>query len=509
MRLFFYFLGVSAMQLFAATCEDLSKLSIPHANVTSAQLVPAGGFPAPPGRGDAKVYAKLPAFCRVAASLHPSEDSNIKIELWMPASSWNGRFHAAVQGGLAGAISYGLMVPALADGYAAATTDTGHEGNNAEFMPAHPELLVDFAYRATHEMAENSKVLIAAYYGNAPKRSYFNSCSGGGRQALANAQRFPQDFDGIVAGSASWNSMRMDAARVAVNLTVNRTPESAIPPAKYAAIHQAVLQACDALDGVRDGVIENPTKCRYAMSELLCKGADSVNCLTAPQVESANLLLSPLFHPKTGAVLFEGHLWPGSELGWSALASPEPLRNALTRLANITFRNSHWDPRTFNVDTDVEFADRADKGLLASNDFNLKPFFDRGGKLLMYHGWADPQVTPQNSIIFYNSVLQTVGASAGKSIALFMLPGVGHCGGGDGPDTFDKLEAIQDWVEHDRKPVRMVSSHLTGGKVDRTRPLCPFGQVARYKGTGDTNQAENFSCAAEDMNTSFSRRQTP
>jgi feruloyl esterase len=464
-------------------------------------MIAAGGF-TPPGGRDAQQYRKLPAFCRVAAVLRPSNDSDIKVEVWLPAAGWNGKFQGVVEGALAGSIPYALMAPALADGYATAGTDTGHEGNNAEFMPAHPEKLIDFAYRAIHEMARQGKSIIAAYYGDAPKKSYFNACSGGGRQGLANAERYPDDFDGIVAGAASWNSMRMDAACAAINLLVNRTPEAAIPPAKYPMIHAAVLQACDALDGVRDGVIENPTRCHFDMETLQCKGADGPSCLTAAQVESANLLLSPLRHPTTGVVLFEGHLWPGSELGWTTLASAQPPQNVMTRLANITFKDSHWDPRTFNIATDVELADKVDNGLLAANNFNLKPFFDHGGKLLMYHGWADPLVTPQNSITFYNNVLKTVGKGAENSIALFMLPGVGHCRGGAGPDTFDKMGAIAQWVEQGKKPTRIVASHLTDGKVDRTRPLCLFGQAAKYKGAGDTNDAANFSCVSEEMGVS-------
>lgn len=488
--------------LSAATpCEDLIKLSLPGTTITSAHMIATGSF-MPPGGGDPKTYLKLPAFCRVAATLRPSDDSEIKVEVWLPAFSWNGNFQAVVAGGLAGSIPYSQMAPALAEGYATAGTDTGHEGNNAEFMPAHPERLIDFAHRAIHEMAVKGKVFIRAHYGSSPRRSYFNACSGGGRQGLANAQRYPDDFDGIVAGAASWNSMRMDAARVGINLMVNRSPESVIPASKYPMIHDAVLQACDALDGVRDGVLENPTRCKFSMKTLQCAGADNPSCLTAPQVESANVLLSPLKHPITGQVLFEGHLWAGTELEWSRLASAQPLGNVLTRLANITFKDPNWDPRTFNIATDVDLADRVDNGLLASNNFNLKPFFNSGGKLLMYHGWADPQVTPQNSIIFFNNVLKTVGKSAENSIALFMLPGMGHCGGGPGPDTFDKMSAIEQWVEQGKKPTQIIASHATDGKVDRTRPLCPFGQVAKFKGKGDTNDASNFSCASEAIDTS-------
>jgi Tannase and feruloyl esterase len=502
--------GVHAVPGLAATlCEDLTKLSLSEATVTSAQMVAAGAFTPPSGggtgRGGAEAqqqqYAKLPAFCRVMLTLRPSSDSDIKVEVWLPSSGWNGKFEAVVAGAMAGSIPYALMAPALAEGYATSGTDTGHVGNNADFMPEHPEKLIDFAHRAIHEMAVKGKTVVNAYYGSAPKWSYFNACSGGGRAGLASAQRYPDDFQGIVSGAASWNPMRMDAARVAVNLTVNRTPDSAIPPSKYRMIHNAVLQACDPLDGVKDGVIENPTKCKFDYASLACKSDDGPSCLTAAQVESAQVLTSPLKHPNTGAVLFEGHLWPGAELEWDTLGGSQPLSNALIRLRNITFKDPKWDPRQFNTATDVELVEKLDNGLLASNNFDLKPFFDRGGKLLMYHGWADPQVTPQNSIIFYNNVLKVVGKSAENSIALFMLPGVSHCGGGPGPDTFDKMAAISQWVERGQKPARIVASHLTGGKVDRTRPLCPFGQVAKYKGTGDTNEAANFSCAPESMDT--------
>ena len=484
----------------ATACEELTRVALPTAEVTSAQLVPAGGF-SPAGRGAGAAaaqqqYAKLPAFCRAMLTLRPSADSDIKVEVWLPASQWNGRFQAIGQGGMAGSIPYPAMATALAAGYATAGTDTGHVGNNANFMPEHPEKLIDFAHRAVHEMALKGKAVINAHYGSAPTRSYFNGCSGGGRHGITSAQRYPGDFDGIVAGAASWNSQRMDAARVAMNRIVNRTPESAIPASKYPAIHDAVLQACDGLDGVRDGVLENPNACRFDYASLACKGGDNLSCLTAPQVESAKALTSPLMHPKTGAVLFDARLSPGAELEWGTLGGPQPLDNALVRLRNITFKDPKWDPRQFNAETDVELADRLDAGLLASRNANLKPYFDRGGKLLMWHGWADPQVTPQNSITYYQNVRQTVGKQAEDSIALFMLPGVYHCDEGPGPDTFDRMAAIEQWVEQGRKPTRIIASKVVNGTVVRTRPLCPFGQVAKYSGTGDTKDAANFSCVA-------------
>jgi feruloyl esterase len=486
----------------ASSCQDLARLSVADTTITSAEAVAAGAFTPPGGRGGATGgFANLPAFCRVAATLRPSSDSDIKIEVWLPASGWNGKLQAVGQGGLAGSIPYPEMAAALGAGYATSGTDTGHAGDSAEFVPGHPEKLIDFAYRAIHEMAVKGKAMIAARYGSAPTRSYFNGCSGGGRHGLTSAQRYPADFDGIVAGASSWNQPRMDAARIAVNRIVNRTPESGIPPSKLPMIHDAVLQACDGLDGVKDGVIENPTRCRFDVRTLECTGTDGPTCLTAPQVESARALLSSLRHPTTGAMLFEGHLWPGAELEWGRLSQPEPPNNVLTRIRNITFKNPNWDLRQFNIATDVDLADKVDNGLLASSNFNLEPFFDRGGKLLMWHGWADPQVTPQNSIIYYNSVVKTVGKNAERSIALFMLPGVSHCQGGPGPDTFDKMSGIEQWVEQGKKPTRFIASHRTGGKVDRTRPLCPYGQVAKWKGSGSTEEAVNFSCIAESMET--------
>ena len=483
----------------SANCHalrDLRQLSLPAVSVILAQSVAAGKF-APagePGRGTAaqqQPYSKLPAFCRVALTVKPSGYSDIRVEVWLPESGWNGRFQAVGEGGLAGSIPFALMAPALAEGYATSGTDTGHVGNNADFVPGHPEKLIDFAYRSTHEMAVAGKAVIAAFYGKASTRAYYNACSGGGRHALTSAQRYPGDFEGIVAGAASWNQARLDAGRIAVNLTVNRKPESRIPASKYPTIHDAVLRACDVADGVKDGVIENPRACGFDYATLACKGADGPSCLTAPQVESAKTLTSPLRDPATGRVLLESHLRPGAELQWGTLGGPEPLANSLARVRNFHLKDPAWEFRLANIAADVERTASMDAGLVTSANFNLKPFFERGGKLIMWHGWSDPQVPAENSILFFNSVLKTVGAEAKDSIELFLLPGVSHCGGGPGPDTFDKMAAISRWVEQGQKPARIVASRLTDGKVDRTRPLCAK-PGAKCGGAGDTNDA-NFS----------------
>lgn len=500
------FLGILVFtsNLEAATpCENLVRFSLADTMVTEAYSVAAGAF-VPPVTGarvvtaaQRQVFAKLPAFCRVALTSRPSKDSDIRIEVWLPVAGWNGKLQAVGDGGLAGFIPFALMATALAQGYVASGTDTGHVGGNANFMPGHPEKLIDFAYRSTHQMAVAAKAVTAKFYGNPPVWSYYNSCSGGGRQALASAQRYPADFQGIIAGAASWDQARLDAARIGINLTVNRTPESRIPASKYQMIHDAVLQACDAADGVKDGVLEDPRRCNFDYAALACKGADGPSCLTASQVESAKILTSPFKDPASGRILLQSHLWPGVELQWGILGGPEPLTNSLERVRKFHLKDPAWDFRLANIVADIERAVRRDNGLIASTNFNLKPFFDRGGKLLMWHGWSDPQVPAEHSVIFFNNVIRRVGPEAERSLALFMLPGVLHCGGGLGPDTFDKMTAISEWVEQNRKPSRIIASHFTNSRLDRTRPLCPFGQVARYNGKGSADDAANFSCVVE------------
>ena len=491
----------------ATACQNLASVALPNARIDSAHVIAAGAFtpPSGAGRGGAggSAFARLPSFCRVMATLTPSSDSDIKTEIWLPASGWNGKYLAVGNGGWAGTIPYPALAAALSAGYAAAGTDTGHVGNTADFALGHPEKLIDFAHRSIHEMTVHSKAVVVAHYGNAPRLSYYNGCSQGGRQGLAAAQRYPADFNGIIVGAPAWNTVRNGAARTALNLAVNKNADSIIPPSKYRMIHEAVLNACDARDGLKDGVIENPTMCRFDYAALRCKHGDGADCLTAGQVESAKAMTSPVKDSKTGRVIFEGHLWPGSELGWATLGGPEPLSNAVTGLKNVVFKNRDWDYRTLDLSTIADVADKADDGLLATSDPNLNPFFDRGGKLLVYHGWSDPQVTPQNATIYYSNVIRAVGKEkAASSIALFMVPGMNHCQGGVGTDSFDKVKVLEEWVEQGETPTRIVASHLTDGRVDKTRPLCPFGQVAKFKGTGDPNDAANFSCVPESMSTS-------
>ncbi|HVZ22187.1 MAG TPA: tannase/feruloyl esterase family alpha/beta hydrolase [Vicinamibacterales bacterium] len=483
----------------SASCERLASLALPHTTITLAQTVAAGAFTPPAGRGrGAALYAGAPAFCRVAATLAPSSDSDIKIEVWLPVSGWNGKFQAVGNGGWAGVISYTALAQAIAGGYAGASTDTGHTGNSGAFALGHPEKVIDLGYRAVHEMTAQAKAIIDAYYHAAPSVSFWNGCSQGGRQGITEAQRYPADFDAIVAGAPAVNWIALHGARVAISQMVHRSAESAVPPEKFPAIHDAVLAACDALDGVKDGVIENPMRCHFDPKVMLCKGADGPSCLTPPQADTVRALYTQALHTANGAGRFPALLQPGSELGWAILAGPKPIDTVQDAFRYLVFDDPNWDWRRFTPDTDIALAMKKVGDVVNSGDTNLKPFFDRGGKLLMYHGWADQQVASMNSVNYFNAVVARSGhAVAGKSIELYMVPGMGHCAGGPGTDQFDKMAAIEQWVKTGTAPDAIVAAHRTNGAVDRTRPLCPFGKVARWKGTGSTDDAANFACAAE------------
>ncbi len=487
--------ALNAPTLAPIACEALAQVAVTNGQVLAAEPVQAGAF-APPTAANAAataVFNTLPAFCRVTLKLAPSADSDIRVEVWLPQSGWNRKLQASGNGGLGGEIPYPAMAASVKAGYAAAGTDGGHVGGNADFVPGHPEKLVDFAHRAIHEMTVTAKAVVAAHYDAPPARSYFNSCSTGGRQALIEAQRYPDDFDGIAAGDPSWDQMRLYAARVWLSTYVNRTPAAVIPPGQYSMMHNAVLNRCDALDGVKDGIIEDPSKCSFDFATLTCSGEDRADCLTKDQVETANAMIRPIRDPKSGAVLHPGRYYPGSELGWGGVGGPVPSGESHEGMRKIVFTPS-WDYHTIKVPEDVERAVKADQGLLYGGDPDLSPFFKRGGKLLMYHGWADPLVSPDTSLIMYERISKAVGSTGSNAVALFMVPGMGHCQGGPGTDVFDKVGALDRWVETGQKPQSIEASHLTNGVVDRTRPLCAYPATAHYIGSGSTDDARNFRC---------------
>ena len=490
----------------ASPCENLTALKLKNTTITTAEAVAAGAF-IPPGPAGAKgkqaaAFQNLPAFCRVAATLTPASDSEIKIEVWLPETGWNGNLQSVGNGAWAGNISYPAMGTALAAGYATASTDTGHSGGNpATFVPGHPEKVIDFSYRAVHEMTIAAKAIINGRYGTNPKYSYWNGCSTGGRQALTEAQRYAADYDGIIAGAAAIYTTHLQGAQVWSAAVVHRDEASYIPPAKYAVLHDAVLEACDALDGVKDGVLENPTKCHFDPKVLLCKDADGPSCLTAAQVEAARQIYAGPADSH-GKSLFPG-LERGSETGWATLSGARPMALAEETYKFLVFNDANWNYLTFSAERDIAAGDKIAGTMMNSIDPNLKPLFSHGGKVLMYHGWADPGIAPENSVNYYNSVVAELGkdklgnAATSNSIRLFMVPGMGHCGGGDGTSTFNMMDAISKWVEQSKAPDRIEASRVRAGKTDRTRPLCPYPQAAVYNGSGSTDESANFSCKVQ------------
>jgi feruloyl esterase len=476
-------LATAASAAHAQSCESLAKSPSPGVSITLASVT-----------NSAQDISGLPPFCRVAAILKPTSDSEIGIEVWLPVAGWNGKFLAVGSGGWGGSIDYAALAKALRSGYATSATDDGHTGSSARFIMGHPEKFVDFAYRAEHLMTLEAKSLIKAFYGRDARYSYWDGCSGGGREGLLQAARYPDEFDGIIAGDPA--NIRRNAWALWLANETFKDPAAYIPPSKYPMIHRAVLDACDASDGLKDGLIQNPEICHIDFKVLACKAGDAPDCLTPRQVQSAETIISPPVDAK-GNTLFE-RLEPGTELRWARLAGgPQPAELFLDQFRYVVYHDPNWDWRTFDLDRDAAKANAIDKDV-DELDPNLAAFAKRGGKLLLYHGWADQQVAPGSTVDFYKQAVDQSGDPAGASnwIRLFMVPGMGHCSGGEGPDTFDKMTVIEQWVEQGKAPDKIVATHQTEGKADRTRPLCPYPQIARYKGSGSVDEASNFSCSS-------------
>jgi feruloyl esterase len=483
----------------AATCESLSTLKLPDSTITRVSSVPAGGFTpgggggGAPARGGGNQFGDLKAFCRVEVTIKPSADSDIKVEVWLPADGWNNKLQAVGNGGWNGNIAYPAMADALRKGYAATSTDTGHQGG-AQPLAGHPEKVIDFGYRAVHEMAVKAKAIVTAFYGSGAQHAYWNGCSAGGRQGLMEAQRYPEDFDGIIAGAPAINFTGRATQAIWVGQAVHKDDTSFIPQMKFATIHNAVLDQCDAMDGVKDGVLENPKQCKFDPKVLECKAGDAMNCLTAGQVEATRQIYAPVLNSRTKAEVFPGFS-PGSENGWTTMAGNNPFSIGVDYFRYILFNDPNWDYKTLNYDSHMSLVDKADSDRINALNPNLKPFFDRGGKIIQYHGWADPQIAPMSSVSYYEQVLDKLGGASRVQAnhRLFMIPGMAHCGGGDGPNTFDMLTALEQWVEKGKAPDQIVASR-TANNATRTRPLCPYPQVATYKGSGSTDDAANFVC---------------
>src|SRR3954471_2383619 len=431
-------------------CERLSAANIPNTTITAAQTIAAGTFNGPPapfsGTDLSPLYKSLPAFCRVTAEAKPTPDSDIKLEVWLPAAEWNGKLQGIGNGGFAGLIDDMQLAMSVKAGYAATATDTGHTGSaiDAAWAMGNPEKVVDFGHRGIHDMTRIAKALVQAYYAKAPQRSYFAGCSDGGREALMEAQRYPEDYDGILAGAPAnnWTPLLTTAAYDTQALTLD--PASFIPPAKIPAIAAAVNAACDELDGVHDGILNDPRQCHFDPATIQCKAEDSDKCLTAAQVTALNKLYGATVDSK-GHAVYPGYL-PGAEDGqggWGLwLTGPAPAKSLMAFFGNgffsgFVYEKADWDYKTFKVDADLKAANEKTAQALNATDPDLKAFKARGGKLILYHGWNDPAITALNTVNYYQSVIEKMGQKDVDSfIRLYMAPGVQHCGGGPGADSF-------------------------------------------------------------------------
>lgn len=485
----------------AGACSALATVALPNTRIDTAEHIAAGefqmssGFGAPPGVAETG-FSNLPAFCRVSATLTPSADSDIKVEVWLPLDSWNGRLAAVGNGVWAGSISYFQMGEPLSRGYITVATDTGHVGNGMDALWAvgHPEKMVDFGHRAVHEMTVTAKTLSAEFYGNTPDYSLWASCSTGGRQGLMAAHRYPDDFDAISAMAPANPMTDLMTQSLWTGYQALQSSKHRLTPAHLGAVHQAFVQQCDAIDGVEDGLVSHPRQCDFDPGVLQCEAGDGQNCLTEPQVDTMRAVYGGVVNPSTGETTFGGFA-PGSEQQLVALMmGPEPFMAATSYMRDMVFQDSDWDFRSFDYDQDSQLATEAWGDVLDVPADGLDDFFAGGGKLILSHGWQDGLIPAGNTVNFYNDLVSHVDdRTAEQQLRLFMIPGMGHCSGGEGPFVFDALGLVDDLAQGAAMPDKLIVSNPPGAP-ERTRPLCPYPEVAVYTGQGSTDDANNFTC---------------
>jgi hypothetical protein len=516
----------------AQTCESLAGVALPQATVTVAQSVTGGTFTPP---GSATPLTGLPPFCRVAVTSTPTSDSVIKLEVWMPiGAAWNGKYEQLGCGGFCGSINYGNLARGIRRAYAAAATDDGSQaGGSGAFALGHPEKIVDFGYRALKETTDNAKTLIAAFAGQPPRRSYFNGCSDGGREALMEAQRFPNDFDGIIVGAPANAWTHLFAGFVWNEQALLKDSASWIPPTLLPVVTKAALAQCSKHDpGVAgDPFLTAPSRCDFDPALVQCKaGQDPSTCFSPAQVSTARKIYGGPIDPQTGESIFPGYE-PGTEsnpANWPAWITGQAPGGGLQQFfgngfyANFVFQDPSWDFRTFNLSSDLAFADNGVGQIINSIDPDLRPFRDRGGKMIHYHGWADSAIAPTNSINYYNEVRNVVSSNNGRGnykevqqfYRLFMAPGMSHCGGGAGLNAFgngadapvvdsdhDVLKALDLWVEQGVAPEQIIATHYLNNNpangVEFQRPLCAYPEVPRLVANGDPSNAKSFKCVRD------------
>lgn len=491
------------------SCESLASLSIPNTTNMSTQTVAAGAFapPSPPGSTASapKPFADLASFCRVAATLKPpSVPSDVKTEVWLPTQGWKGDFQPAGAGFWGGAIPFGRMHEIARSGAVTAGTNLGVEGfTGPSFAIEHPELLNNLGNVPFHAMVEHAKAVMQAYYGRGPSFTFTDECGGGGsRDGLAEVQRFPGDLDAVSAVGFTNYGTHHGVAQMWVWQATHKTPAHYIPPSKYPLIRQAALDACDAGDGVKDGLIEDPMRCNYDPAVLQCKGADGPTCLTALQVEAVRTIYATPVNTRTKDYIY-GSMPPGGELGWEAMAGPTPYPFAVPFYRNLVYKDPSWDYKTHpvNFDGDMDRVDSPQNSVINETNPDISAFIDRGGKLFMMGGWGEHTLGPGNNVYYYESVVQKLGVERVKdSVRLFMVPAMDHCLGAEYPTAptvdFDVPAALKEWKSSGKAPDQVVVTISEKGKPPRKRLVCAFPRVAQYKGTGDANDPASFACKA-------------
>jgi len=509
-------LVVPSSALLGADCSSLKDLKLADTTITLAQSVDSGDLKI---EGVQAPMHNLPAFCRLAGIMRPTSDSTIRFEVWLPEQDWNGRLLGVGNGGFAGAIGYQQFSSYLKRGFAVAGSDAGHqaEATDASWAYQHPEKVKDFGWRAVHLTAVHARKVIVAYYGKPQQKAYFDSCSDGGREALMEAQRFPDDYDGILAGAPAnaWSTMLAAGVVGLQNLIAD--PRSYISALKLPAIQKAALDACDALDGVKDGVINNPAQCHFDPAVLLCKDADALDCLTQPQIESLKKLYEGASDSK-GKLIFPGYTM-GDESAWATwIVGQSPGGASSSQYLQNYFRyivtgDPKWNVLTADVHEALHQSKEKSAADLDSTNPDLSQFATRGGKLILYHGWNDPAISPWNTIAYYKDVQQTMGKQKADSFTrLYMIPGMEHCVGGPGTSALGQFgmgtakgpsnglfDSLQNWVEKGSPVDDVVATKFAPGpdgamKPVMTRPLCAYPAVVKYKGDGDSNDAANFTC---------------